>query len=155
MLRQVMRDPRTGSDAAFFAFLRAVRAACAEKPLTTELFREIAEKHVVRAANIDQAASLEWFFDQWVYATGIPEVKVKTTIETRAAKLSLTGVVHMDGVDENFSLPVPIYGQTLRGQSLLGIAMAVGRETKFNFPLAARPLKVLVDPQATLLAVFK
>jgi len=155
MLRQLMRDPRSGSDAAFFAFLRAVRAACAEKPLTTELFREIAEKHVVRAANIDQAASLEWFFDQWVYATGIPEVRVKTAVETRAGKLSLTGVVHMDGVDENFSLPVPIYGQTLRGQSLLGIAMAVGRETKFSFPLAARPLKVLVDPQATLLAAMK
>jgi hypothetical protein len=155
MLRQLMRDPRSGSDAAFFSFLRAVRNECQDKPLTTELFRQIAEKYVVRAANIDHLASLEWFFDQWVYATGIPELRAKTSVETRAGKLQLSGTISLDGVDENFSLPVPIYAQTLRGQSLVGIAMAVGRETSFSFPLAVRPAKVLVDPQATLLAVVK
>ena len=43
MLRQLMRDPKTGSDAGFFKFLRSVRDTFEQKPLTTAEFRRLAE----------------------------------------------------------------------------------------------------------------
>lgn len=155
MLRQLMRDPKTGSDAAFFKFLRAVRQAFEDKPLSTPEFRALAEKFVVPAANLEGKTSLEWFFDQWVYSTGIPEIRVKSAVERRAGRLHVKGTVTLDGVDEGFALPVPVYAQTARGQVLLGIVSALGKETSFSFPVLAAPQKVLADPQNTLLAVMR
>jgi aminopeptidase N len=155
MLRQLMRDTKTGTDANFFKFVRALRDTFGEKPLNTAEFRRIAEKFVVPEANIDGDKSLEWFFDQWVYSTGVPEVQVKSSVETRAGKMRVTGSVTLEGVDKNFTLPVPLYAQTLRGQTLLGIVAANGKETRFSFPVAAIPQRVVADPQGTLLAVIK
>lgn len=155
MLRQLMRDPKTGSDAAFFKFLRTVRETFSEKPLNTAEFRRIAEKFVVPAANMDGGSSLEWFFDQWVYSTGMPEVHVKSSIQSRAGKTRVTGTVTLEGVDQHFSLPVPIYGQTMRGQTLLGIVPANGKETEFSFPVAAATQRIIADPHETLLAVIR
>ncbi len=155
MLRQLMRETKTGSDANFFKFVRALRDTFGEKPLNTAEFRRIAEKFVVPEANIDGDKSLEWFFDQWVYSTGVPEVHVKSSVERRGGKMRVTGSVTLEGVDKNFALPVPVYAQTLRGQTLLGIVAANGKETRFSFPVAAAPQRVVADPQGTLLAVIK
>jgi len=150
-----MRDPATGSDAAFFRFLRATRETFEAEPLTTEQFRALAEKYVVPAANLDKRRSLEWFFDQWVYSTGIPEVQVKCEIAGTGVKRRAHGSIVLEGVDEAFSLPVPIYAQSPRGRTLLGIVSAVGKETKFSFPLTSVSQRVVADPGGTLLAVIK
>lgn len=155
MLRQLMTDPKTGSDAAFLRFLRALRDNYEKTTLSTEDFRKLAEKYVVPAANIEPNTSLEWFFDQWVYATGIPEVQVKTSTQTRAGKVRVSGTVRLDKVDESWSLPVPIYAQTLKGNTLLGIVAARGKETEFSFTTTIAPQKVVADPQGTLLALWK
>lgn len=156
MLRQLMRDPKTGSDANFFRFLRALRDGFETKPLSTLEFRKVAEKFVVPAANaVESGTSLEWFFDQWVYSSGVPEVKVHTQIQARNGRVRVSGTINMHGVDDNFTLPVPIYAQTLKGQTLLGIVAATGRETAFNLTTTVAPTRVIADPQGTLLAVLK
>ncbi len=156
MLRQLMRDPKTGSDAAFFRFLRALRDSGEQNSLSTAEFRKLAEKFVVPSANLDAGTSLEWFFDQWVYSSGIPEVQVKSTTQMRSGKTRVTGSVTLSGVEDGFSLPLPIYAQNLRGQTLLlGIVPVTGKETNFSFIVAAAPQRVVVDPQGGLLLVVR
>jgi hypothetical protein len=155
MLRQLMSDPKTGSDARFLSFLRSLADTFNLKPLSTERFREMAERFVIPAANLEGKSSLEWFFDQWVYSTGVPEVRVKSSIEKKAGKIQVEGTVVLSGVSDYFGVPVPIYAQTARGQVLLGVVSAIGKETPFQFPVVAAPQKVLADPQDTLLAQMK
>ena len=161
MLRQLMRDPKTGSDAAFFQFLRAVRDTFDDRPLTTAGFQQVAEKFVVPAANLDGNSSLDWFFDQWVYATGIPEVHLKSFTQGRGGKIRVVGKVILKGVDKKFALPIPIYAQALRGRQdlrgrkLLGVVSAVGEETPFSFPVTVQPMHILADLRRTLLAVVR
>ncbi len=155
MLRQLMRDPKTGSDAAFFQFLRAVRDTFDDRPLTTAGFQQLAETFVIPAANLDGESSLDWFFDQWVYKTGIPEVHLKSSTQRRGGKIRVVGKVILKGVDKKFALPVPVYAQTLRGQKLLGVVSAVGEETPFSFPVTVQPMHILADLQRTLLVVVR
>jgi hypothetical protein len=167
MLRQLMRDPKTGSDAAFSQFLRAVRDQFSTQPLTTSGFRALAEKYVVPEVNAEKGRSLEWFFDQWVYSTGIPEVVISVKVEApraaaagaRAARGKIAGSASLGGVDDFWILPIPIYVQTLRGELLAGVAVAeagaTGEQARFSLPLPPGAQKAVADPQQTLLAVWK
>ena len=186
MLRQLMRDPKTGSDAAFFQFLRALKEEFAGKPVTTAAFRQLAEKYVVPARNAEggnKGRTLEWFFEQWVYGTGIPELKVEARMETkpdqRAARpagsvksgssqakraaspgaAKITGTATLQGVDDSWVVPAAIYVQTARGEVFAGVALAVvpggADDPHFSLPLPAGAQKVMVDPGQAVLAVWK
>lgn len=161
MLRGLMRDPRTGSDAAFFKFLRAAREEFSTRPVTTAGFRALAEKFVLPELNAESGTSLEWFFDQWVGGTGIPEIRLKASVKAprggaaKGGRSQVSGTVTLQGVDESWLLPVPIYAQTPRGEVFVGSATASTEESKFHFPLAAASQSAVADPRQTLLAVWK
>jgi aminopeptidase N len=171
MLRQLMREPKTGSDAAFFKFLRALRDESTNQALTTAGFRAIAERYVVPEVNAEKGRSLEWFFDQWIYGVGIPEVKVSAKVEApraaipgkkaapRASPGKVTGTAVLEGVDESWLLPIPIYVQTPRGDVFAGVAVGEAgtprEQTRFSLPLPAPSQKALPDPLQTLLAIWK
>lgn len=158
MLRQLMRDPKSGSDAAFFKFLRTLRDEFSSRPLTTADFRTVAERFVNPELNAERGRTLEWFFDQWVYGVGIPELKVTAKVDkprTATAKQKVTGTVNIEGVDESWILPIPIFAQTARGDVFAGVAVAgVGNsaeESKFSFPVVGLVQKAVADPQQSLL----
>jgi hypothetical protein len=181
MLRQVMRDPKTGSDAAFFQFLRALQSEFVGKPLTTAAFRQLAEKYVSPAMNAEagnKGRTLEWFFEQWIYGSGIPELKVEARIDTKPATATakagtakrvaapqtatagkITGTATLQGVEESWVVPTPIYVQTAHGEVFAGVALAVvpggADDPKFSLPLPAGAQKVVVDPGQAVLAVWK
>ena len=182
MLRQLMRDPKTGSDAAFFQFLRALKEEFTGKPLTTAAFRQLAEKYVVASMNAEagnQGRTLEWFFEQWIYGSGIPELKVEARMETRAAApaakpgsaqpgarratvpaaAKITGSATLQGVEESWVVPTPIYVQTAHGEVFAGVALAVvpggADDPHFSLPLPVGAQKVVVDPGHAVLAVWK
>jgi hypothetical protein len=162
MLRQLMRDPKTGSDAAFTKFLRALVVEFSQSPLTTAGFRSLAEKFVRPELNAEDGRTLEWFFDQWIYGTGIPELKVSGKVEagprapaSRTRTAAILGAALLENVDESWILPVPIYAQTARGEVFAGTAVAAAsgaaEESKFTLPAPPNAQKVVVDPQQTLL----
>jgi hypothetical protein len=187
MLRQLMRDPKSGSDAAFFQFLRALKEEFTGKPLTTAAFRQLAERYVSAAMNAEagnKGRTLEWFFEQWVYGSGIPELKVEAKIEVRAAPSAaktgsaqagsakpgakraavsaagkIAGTATLQGVEEAWVVPAPIYVQTAHGEVFAGVALAVvpggADDPHFSLPLPAGAQKVVVDPGQAVLAVWK
>ncbi len=178
MLRSLMRDPKTGSDAAFFKFLRALRDEYSIRPLSTADFRALAERFVVPQLNAEEGnkgRTLEWFFEQWVYGTGIPEIHVEAKLEAKTkpgaapvpgritgaapAPGRITGAATLREVEETWILPVPLFVQTARGEVFAGIALAGANgnaeDSRFSIKLTVPAQKVLTDPQQTLLAIWK
>jgi hypothetical protein len=186
MLRQLMRDPKTGSDAAFFQFLRALHDEFSTKTITTASFRQLAERYVSPAMNAEsgnKGRSLEWFFEQWVYGTGVPELKVEAKIDMKADKTlarpkpgaasskrpaapaatptagKITGTATLQGVETSWVVPMPIYVQTAHGEVFAGTALAAvpggADDTAFSLPLPPGALKVIVDPWQSVLAILK
>ncbi len=51
---------------------------------------------------------LEAFFDQWVYSSGIPTLRMKYSLAGKAPALKLTVTVEQSGVDDEFSVAVPV-----------------------------------------------
>ena len=75
MLRELFRDPQSGSDAAFFSVLRSV-AQKTDTPLTTDEFERRLEAALPAQADIEGTSKLDWFFEQWVYNTEIGRAHV-------------------------------------------------------------------------------
>lgn len=172
MLRQLMRDPKTGSDAAFFRFLHAVRDEFSARPITTAGFRELAEKYVEPRMNAEegnQGRTLEWFFEQWVAGSGIPEVHVDAKLDSKSSGKPkpggppppgrIAGTATLENVEETWVLPVPLFVQSAHGEVFAGTAVAWANgnaeDSRFSLKLTVPAQKILIDPQQSLLAVWK
>ena len=70
MLRTLMIDLDTMDDARFEALMRDFYRAYAGTSATTADFQRVAEHHM--------GQDLDWFFDEWVYDTGIPTFEFAT-----------------------------------------------------------------------------
>ena len=171
MLRQLMRDPKTGSDAAFFRFLRTLREEYSTRPISTDGFRELAERFVEPQLNAEEGKkgrTLDWFFEQWVAGSGIPEVHIEAKLEKGKAAAKpgthpppgrITGSARLDNVEDTWVLPVPLFVQGLHGEVFAGVVVAWANgsedDSHFSIKLTGAAQKVLIDPQQGLLAVFK
>ncbi len=153
MLREMFRDPQTGSEAAFFSVLRGV-AQITDAPLTTDEFVRRLEAALPPQADVEGTGKLDWFFEQWVYNTGIPRYRMDWRARRDARRgWQVEGTIAQTEVSEVFTMPVPIYARY--GQQLvqLGTVVATGKKVEFRFPVKAKPDEVLLDPDATVLSV--
>jgi hypothetical protein len=71
----------------------------------------------------------------------------------------ITGTATLQGVEESWVVPTPIYVQTAHGEVFAGVALAVvpggADNPRFSLPLPAGAQKVLVDPGQAVLAILK
>ncbi len=153
MLRELFRDPRTGSDAPFFSVLRSV-AQATDAPLTTDEFVRRLEAAMPPQADVEGTGKLDWFFEQWVYNTGIPHYRLRWQARRDAKRgLQVAGTIEQSEVSEVFTMPVPIYARFGPQVERLGTVVATGKKVEFRFPVKARPEQVLLDPFETVLSV--
>lgn len=73
------------------------------KPASTEDFKSIVEKHMLRNMNLDDNKRMDWFFNQYVYGTGIPQYYLHVTTEaTPDGKTHIRGQLTRTGVPANW-----------------------------------------------------
>ena len=77
MLRGLLRNPTTGSDEAFFKLLRDFLSTYQGKDVSTEDFVRHAEKYMTHSIDLEHNHRLDWFFNEWVYDTGVPAYNVQ------------------------------------------------------------------------------
>ena len=94
MLRGRMGDQK------FLALLAEISKRYDRKDITTEEFRLLAAEYLPPKSDDPK---LESFFEQWVYGTGIPTIKLTWTVKGVAPNVRLTGTVTQSGVDEDFT----------------------------------------------------
>lgn len=118
---QMLRH-RLGSD-AFHKMQVAMLAQYAEKPISNEDFRQLASGFVP-AGQRDR--SLEDFFDAWIYGTGIPTLRLSGSGRNTSLEMS--------GVDDEFTVEVPLACRSRDGKSETRWILADSGDNRLNLP---------------------
>lgn len=144
-----MLRSRLGDD-AFFELLAKLVRDYRLREITTEAFREEA------AALLPEGSTdpdLLDFFDQWIYRTGVPRLRVRMEQKADGKAVELTGTLLMDEVDEAFVTPVEIEAELADGRKQRVTVWTDGAETTFAMRLPAKAQRLTIDPDGRLLAV--
>jgi hypothetical protein len=142
MLRRRMGDER------FLSLLAEVLKRYDHKDISTEQFRELAAGFLPPKTDDPK---LEAFFDQWVYGTGIPALKLTYTIRGKAPSLRLVGTLTQTDVAEDFSAVAPVEIQLGRGRTITHWVRSASAPVTFTVPVQQAPVKVTLDPRRAVL----
>ena len=136
-------------DAAFLRMLGELAKTKRLQPVTTEEFRDLAARFLPPKA---EDPKLENFFEQWVYSTGVPTLKMNYSVQGKAPKMRVRGTIEQTDAPEDFSTLVPVEVQ-LPGKRTVTRWIQTGSEaTPFSIEVNRAPLKVLLDPANAVLA---
>jgi hypothetical protein len=142
MLRRRMGDER------FFSMLRELMTRYGGKEISTEDFRQLAAQFLPPKSD---DSKLEAFFEQWVYGTGIPNLKLAWSIKGKAPSLRLAGTLTQSDASEDSSVIVPVEIQVARGRTITQWVRSSTDPVTFTVALAQPPLKVTLDPHYAVL----
>jgi len=155
MLRMMLQEPGAKDpDARFRGLLHSLLekhrfGAFSEADLGRELARIMTPEMDLEAMH-----SMDWFFEQWVHATGIPRYSADFKVTQGAKGYAIQGMLRQAGVPETFLARVPLYRTKSPGKPvLLGWVVTSGEETPFRFSSPVKPDHIVIDPGHTLLAV--
>ncbi|HKN60955.1 MAG TPA: M1 family aminopeptidase [Candidatus Acidoferrales bacterium] len=153
MIREMLRDPADKDpDARFHDLLHSILAQYRFKPMSTAEFQRAVEQHMTPAMDLDGNHSMNWFFGEWVNATGIPRFRVQFDVKPRGNEFLVSGKLEQAGVDDVFTAPVPLYASRAGEKpQKLGVVITTGPETRFHFVSRFRPTHLAIDPHLTLL----
>lgn len=159
MLRMLFFDLRNPQepDHRFIAMMQDFTRTYHNQPASTEDFKAIVEKHMTPAMDFDGSRTMDWFFDSWVYGTGIPEYTMSYSIEpgADAGKFILRGSVRQAGVPEGFRALLPLYFHQGNNKMRAGWIKVAGPLTNFEIPLGFKPDKVTINDNEDVLCLVK
>jgi hypothetical protein len=115
------------------------------RAITSEEFRALASEFLPPRTRADV---MDTFFDNWVYATGIPTLKLQSNIKG----LKVSGTLTQSGVDNDFSVEVPVEIQFLKGPSQTVWIRTSNEPVPFSITLKQAPAKVSLSPFGVLAA---
>jgi aminopeptidase N len=120
--------------------------------VTTEQFRALAAQFLPPKPADRQ---LESFFDNWVYATGIPTLQFRHTVRGKATAWRVTGTLTQSDVATDFGIDVPLEIHLGKGKVETHWLQTDTEPTSFSFALRQKPVKVVLAPGDSVLAVMK
>jgi len=139
MLRGLLRQDTANSDAKFIALLQEFAQMYSDKAASTWDFKHLAEKYANK--------NLDWFFDQWVFATGLPSYSVEYKIAGSGSEFMIEGTITQMGVPDGFVMSVPIYADS----ESLGTVQVGESDGQFKFRVSKKPERLAIDPEMTIL----
>jgi aminopeptidase N len=137
MLRRRMGDER------FLSMLAELRRRYEYKTIDTEQFRRLCAEFLPRGSADPQ---LEGFFDQWVYGTGVPSLKLTYSVKGKPGAYRLIGTIAQSDVDEDFSVAVPVEIQTGRAKAVVQQVRTASEPVQFSVPVASPSARAVLDP---------
>jgi len=144
MVRMMMWTPHDGDDrfrATMHDFLATYRLQAA----TTEDFKAMVEKHMSTQMNLDGNHRMDWFFNQYVYGTDLPNYHFESQPTQNGDGTSLHFKLTQSGVPAGFKMLVPVYLELANGNVLhLGNVTITGDSTvdqTVQLPKLPAPLK--------------
>mgnify|MGYP001464084934 CR=1 FL=1 len=145
MLREMLYNPGAKTpDGAFMALMHDFTKTFYNQNASTEDFKTVAERHMLPIMNLDGNGKLDWFFNEYVYGTGIPLLKVSNQVtDAGGGKFDLAITVHQDPGDWKGLLPIYLYRDASHwGRGLLPVTKA---DQTIHIPLPFRPVKVVAN----------
>jgi predicted metalloprotease with PDZ domain len=145
MLRQMLRDYRTGSDDRFVALMRDYVGRLAHADAATADFQRVVEEHL--------GMPMQWFFDQWVYGVQIPRLEYRWHQQRTAdGHYIIAGQIDQFDCDSTFRCFIPITFVLDSGRTTI-LQEVVGPHTRFSSPaLSQNPREVRFNDGRAVLA---
>jgi aminopeptidase N len=132
MLRRLLGDE------AFFSGVRRF--------YTSAKFRKVGTDELKAAFEAESGQSLDRFFDQWIYGSTIPRVKVQYRVD--GSELA----VHVDQLGDAFDIPVVLSVEYADRSRVNLIVPVTERSVDRRFPLSAAVRSVEVNKDEAILA---
>ena len=138
MLRFMLGDER------FFRALTHYAKTYQGRTVVTDDFRKAVEEAA--------GENLGWFFDQWVYKAGYPELAVSQQWDESAKQIRLVieQTQALDAMTPLFRMPADVEFTTAAGTKKFRIEFSRQRE-EFTFPLDGQPVMTRLDPEGRIL----
>ena len=111
MIRMMMWSPKEG-DGRFMDTMHDFLSTYRLQAATTEDFKAIVEKHMSPAMDLDRNHRMDWFFNQYVYGTDLPNYHFEGEITQSGDKSSMHFKLVQSGVQASFKMLVQIYVET-------------------------------------------
>jgi aminopeptidase N len=154
MLRRRLGDDR------FLKMLAEVRRRYDSRTISTGQFQALVKEFApprptgagAKAAG-STAFNVDAFFDNWVFATGIPTLKLTFTAKGAAPAVKLSGSIEQSGVDDDFSVETPVEIQFAKGPSQTIWVRTSNDGSSFSVTLKEIPVKVSIPAGRGMLAV--
>lgn len=134
-------------DAQFTKMLAELRRRYEWNTIDTEQFRLLCAEFLPPNS---PDPKLENFFDQWVYGTGIPALKLTYSVKGKPGAWNLSGRVTQADVPDDFGVSIPVEIQTGRGKIVLNVQTGPDPAT-FSVPVTAANAKAVLDPGTSVL----
>ncbi len=128
-------------DAAFLKMLAELRRRYEWKTVTTEDFRLLCAEFLPPGASDPKLVD---FFDQWVYDTGMPTLKLTWSIAAGGKKL--TGSVSQKDVPPGFSVMAPVEIRAGAGKPVIKMVRTGDEPAKFSVDVPGPGAKAVLDP---------
>jgi hypothetical protein len=155
MLHFLMSNPSNGDDKAFYAMMTDFVDRHRNNFASTDDFRLVANEHFAKTpiGRKFNLTDLNWFFNQWVYQSGLPSYQLSYQIQDQPdGTVLLTGTVTQEDVPDDWFMILPLVihfeGKTVAS----GTVHAQGPKTPFSIKLPKRPTKVELDPNKWILS---
>jgi aminopeptidase N len=139
MLRNMMIDLKTMDEDRFKGLMKEFFSTYYRKKATINDFKKLADKYA--------GENLDWFFNQFIYGTEIPEYVFSYTTEQKAdGKYYTTCKIIQKNVSENFKMHIPIK-IILSGDKFARLRIEVsGKESTINLPgLPEKPEEIIFN----------
>ena len=144
MIRMMMWSPGEG-DALFRATMHDFVSTHQLQAATTEDFKAVVEKHMSPQMNLDRSQQMDWFFNEYVYGTDLPNYHFESQLTPKGETTSLHFALTQSAVRPGFKMLVPIYLELTNGKIVyLGSVPIMGNATvdqTVNVPKLGAPIK--------------
>lgn len=143
MIRMMMWTPKDG-DARFKDTMHDFVDSHRLQAATTEDFKAAVERHMSQQMDLDGNRRMDWFFNQYVYGTDLPNYHFEGQATQNGDATSLHLKLVQSGVSDKFKMLVPIYVELTDGKIIrLGSFTVSGNKTiEQTVPLDKLPAPV-------------
>ena len=155
MIRTMMFDNRNG-DKVFKETMQDFVSTYRGKAATTENFKAMVEKHMTPGMDADGSHKMDWFFNQYVYGTGLAQYNFHATVEpTPDGKSHIQGTLTRTGVPETWKDCVPFYAHIGDKTFRVGTIFVRGSSEPIDITLPAKIDRISINDHHDLLAEVK
>lgn len=157
MLRAMLYDPRSKSpDELFKALMQDFTKSFAGKAASTEDFKSVVERHLAPYMDIDQNHRMDWFFNEYVYGTGIAQYHLGYTVKPLPDnKWEVDGTVTQSGVPAGWKDSLPVYVHVKGKSGIIGWMKIDRPSTSLRIALPFQPDKLSLNDNGEILAEIK
>ena len=156
MIRMMMFDGRNGGDRQFKETMQEFVNTYRGKAASTEDFKSIVEKHMTQGMDLDRNHKMDWFFNQYVYGTGISQYTFHATTEaTPDGKTRIKAELTRTGVPDTWKDVVPIYAHLSDKSVRLGTISATHPSETIDVTVPGKVDRLTINDFDDVLAEIK